>query len=325
MSVPLVSFFVQVYNTGSWAEECLQSILTQTGGYEFDVTVIDDASTDDTGELIAAISDSRVRVVRHAQNAGAIATANEGYAAMRGKYVIRIDSDDRLRPHFLERTVPLLDSNPRVGFVYSDIATIDLSGEITCQGKMVRRNGRVRLGDELVPLLLDNFVPAPTTLIRREALLPLLPVPSDLSFLDWYVTTGIAEGWLTYFVDEVLADYRVHPTNMHGSMIRDRTGERTILRILDALFANGVRMEEKRRWRKRIYARNFLVCADQYFGSGMGRDARRCYARAVVRQPTLALRADIVRRLFATYLPRPWYDSAKRAVRVGRNQAAGQV
>jgi len=101
MSVPLVSFFVQVYNTGSWAEECLQSVLTQTGGYEFDVTVIDDASTDYTGELIAAISDSRVRVVRHAQNAGAIATANEGYAAMRGKYVIRIDSDDRLRPHFL--------------------------------------------------------------------------------------------------------------------------------------------------------------------------------------------------------------------------------
>lgn len=325
MSVPLVSFFVQVYNTGSWAEECLRSILTQAGGYEFDVTVIDDASTDGTGELITAISDSRIRVIHHTRNAGAIPTANEGYAAMRGKYVIRIDSDDRLRPHFLERTVPLLDSNPRIGFVYGDIATMDLNGAVTCEGRMVRRKDRVPLGDEFVPLLLNNFVPAPTTLIRREALLPLLPVPSDLSFLDWYITTGIAESWLTYFVDEVLADYRVHPTNMHGSMIRDRTGERTILRILDALFANGVRMEEKRRWRKRIYARNFLVCADQYFGSGMGSDARRCYARAVARQPTLALRADIVRRLLATCVPRPWYDSAKRASRLGRVQAAKRI
>ena len=63
---------------------------------------------------------------------------------------------------------------------------------------------------------------------QLSALLPLLPVPSDLSFLDWYITTGIAQSWQTHFVDEALADYRVHPTNMHGTMIRDRTGERTI-------------------------------------------------------------------------------------------------
>jgi len=325
MNAPLVSFFLQAFNTGRWAEECLLSILGQGGDYDFEVIVIDDASTDNTAELIGAISDQRIHFTRHRQNRGEIPTANEGYAAMRGKYGIRIDSDDRLRPHLLERTVPILESTPRVGFVYGDIATMDLNGDVTCEGKMVRRNGRVPLGDEFVPLLLNNFVPAPTTVIRREALLPLLPIPSELSFLDWYITTGIAESWLTCFVDEVLADYRVHPTNMHGSMIRDRTGERTILRILDALFANGARTEEKRRWRKRIYARNFLVCADQYFGSGMGSDARRCYARAVVRQPTLALRADIVRRLLATYVPRSWYDSAKRAARLGRVQAARRI
>ncbi len=315
MSVPLVSFFVQVYNTGSWAEECLRSILTQAGGYEFDITVIDDASTDGTAELIASISDPRIRVIHHARNAGAIPTANEGYAAMRGNYVIRIDSDDRLRPHFLERTVPVLETNPRVGFVYGDIATMNLKGDVTHEGNMVRRNHRAPLGDEFVPLLLNNFVPAPTTLIRREALLPLLPVPSDLSFLDWYVTTGIAESWLTYFVDEVLADYRVHPMSMHSSMIRDHTGERTILKILDALFTNGVRAQEKQQWRERVYARNFLVCADQYFGSEMTGDARRCYAAAILREPSLALRAGILRRFLATWLPRSWYDSGKRLVR----------
>jgi len=315
MSAPLVSFFVQAFNTGRWGEECLVSILSQRGDYDFEVIVIDDASTDETAELIGAISDRRIQFIRHTENAGAIATANQGYAAMRGKYVIRVDSDDRLRSQFLQRTVPILESNPRIGFVYGDIATIDPAGRVTCEGKMVLRDNRQPMGDEFVPLLLNNFVPAPTTLIRRAALLPLLPVPSDLSFLDWYITTGIAESWLTYFVDEVLADYRVHPTNMHGSMIRDRMGERTILRILHALFSNGVRMDEKQRWRQQIYARNFLVCADQYFGFGMASEARRCYTAAIVRQPTLALRADIVRRFLATYVPRSWYDSGKRLVR----------
>src|SRR5438477_9970223 len=103
MSVPLVSFFVQVYNTGPWVEECLRSILTQSGGYEFEVIVIDDASTDNTAELIGAISDQRIHFIRHRQNRGAIQTANEGYAAMGGKYIIRIDSDDRLMRNVVSR------------------------------------------------------------------------------------------------------------------------------------------------------------------------------------------------------------------------------
>jgi glycosyltransferase involved in cell wall biosynthesis len=315
MTAPVVSFFVQCYNTGKWAGECLRSILEQSGNFDFEVIVIDDSSRDDTPDVIASFVDPRIRFVRHTQNVGAIATANEGYAATRGKYLIRIDSDDRLRPQFLERTVPILESNPKVGFVYGDIATMDLNSRLTCEGKMVQRNGRPTFGDEFFPLLMNNFVPAPTTLIRREALLPVLPVPPQLSFLDWYITTAIAENWLMYFIDEVLADYRVYPSNQHSSMIRDRTGEQTISIVLGRLFDNGSRKKEKAGFRKRIYASQFLQLADSYFGCEMNHDARRCYWRAAMNAPTALLRPGVGRRLLATYLPRSWYDSGKRLVR----------
>src|SRR5262245_34368431 len=113
-SSPRVSFFVQAYNTSDYVEECLDSVLAQRGGYEFDVLVIDDASTDDTAGRLAKYRDSRVRVVRHERNQGAIATANEGYAAAAGEFVVRLDSDDRLRPDFLSKTVPILTARPEL-------------------------------------------------------------------------------------------------------------------------------------------------------------------------------------------------------------------
>src|SRR3954468_5870273 len=106
---PFVSFFVQAYNTERWVSECLQSILSQRGAFDFEIIAIDDASSDGTAAAIRSVSDSRIRCVPHTKNAGVIATANEGYAACRGKYVIRVDSDDRLRPELLERSLPLLE------------------------------------------------------------------------------------------------------------------------------------------------------------------------------------------------------------------------
>lgn len=298
---------------------CLESALSLRGNVSTEIIAIDDASTDGTGKTLRQFSDPRLRVIIHERNQGAIATANEGYSLARGKYVARLDSDDCYRPSFLEKAVPVLEREPRMGMVYGDIATIDTQGHVTAKGNMVRRNGRPVHGNEFFALLEENFVPAPTTLMRREALQPLLPVPAELKFLDWYLTTGIAESWDSFYVAEVLADYRIHTTNMHRTMIRDRTGEATSFRILDALFRSPVRHEEKRCWRNRIYACNYLVYADKYFGYGMNADARRCYLSAIRYRPSYLLRGDIFRRLAATLTSRRMYESAKRLLHLEGN------
>jgi hypothetical protein len=192
---------------------------------------------------------------------------------------------------------------------------MNASGEITCPGNMVHRDGRPPVGDEFFPLLLNNFIPAPTTLVRREALLPLLPIPASYHFLDWYLSTGIAEQWHTAFVPEVQADYRIHTTNMHRTMIRDCTGEQTIFDVLNGLFANQRRVQEKRKHRQRIYAQNYLKLAESYFGCEMNRNARRCYAAALRNSVAATFSLGVARRWLGTFVARERYNAVKHSLR----------
>jgi glycosyltransferase involved in cell wall biosynthesis len=314
---PRVTIFVQSYNTAAYVGDCLASVLAQRSSHAFEVLVIDDASRDGTTDVVAGFQDPRVRVIRHERNIGAIATANEGYGLARGEFVARLDSDDRVRPDFIERTVSTLIANPGFGLVYGDIVTIDEAGEPTSAGGMVRRSGP-NAGNEFFALLLENYIPAPATMVRRAALEPLLPVPPHFRFLDWYLTTGITEGWDSCFVPEVLADSRIHGANMHRAMILDRKGEATSQEILDRLFASPLRQDEKRRWRKRVYARHYLTYAEKYFGCGMNTDARRCYRRAIQLEPAVLFENGIARRFGATVVGRPLYESAKARLKALR-------
>ena len=309
-----ISFFVQAYNTAPYVGECLDSILRQEGAFDFDVLVIDDASTDATPAEIRRFTDSRIRVVRHDRNHGAMATANEGYLAVRGDLLVRIDSDDRLRPNFLRHTVRHFEDNGRLGLVYGDVATMDEAGRVTSDGGVVNRGELPESGNEFFPLLMDNYMPAPATLVRRSALSGLLPAPSNLSFVDWYLTTGVAERWDSTYVPDVLADYRIHPQNMHRTMILDRTGEVSSERILAARLDGAYRQAEKQHWRRRVYARHFLTYAEKYFGVRMTADARRCYWQAIKRQPALLGNSGVARRFGATLVGRRSYDSLKALV-----------
>ena len=310
MGEPLVSIFIQVYNTAPYLRRCLESVLSLRGPWEKEILVIDDASSDESDRILAEYRE-KMRVVRHPNNTGANATANEGYAACRGKYLIRLDSDDSFRPNLLEELVPLLETHPEAGLAYGDVALMDEKDRITSASGNVKRGGRPAVGDEFFELCMENFICAPATLVRREALEPLLPIPSEYSFLDWYITTGIAHRWKTAFSGAVVADYRVHGENQHKRMVRDRSGEQISFTVLDSLWADPWRKEKKGEKRREIYGRNYLVCADKYFGSGMWADARRCYLKVLFLQPSLLCKQGGWRRLITTWIPQNTYKWIK--------------
>src|SRR5437867_11613644 len=97
---PLVSFIVPCFNYGRYLSDCVRSILGQEGNFDFEALLIDDASTDDTAEVIRSFSDPRIRVISHSSNMGHISTINEGLREARGAFIARIDPDDRYRPYF---------------------------------------------------------------------------------------------------------------------------------------------------------------------------------------------------------------------------------
>jgi glycosyltransferase involved in cell wall biosynthesis len=310
-AAPKISFVVPVYNMEAFVADCLNSILGQEGNHDYEVIVIDDASTDASADVIARFEDPRIRLIRHRENLGPAQTITEGLYAARGAYVARIDPDDRYRPHFLNQAVKILDRHPDVGLVFGRIAMIDKAGKITDSGTTYPAPASNTKMDHFLHLLKQNDLPAPTVLARREAWALGLPIPSSLRFNDWYLSLSIAQRWPMFFIDEVLADYRIHDNNMHYTSVRDRWAEPVIMEVLERFFDSPGRETEKRRHRNEVYAAQYRQLADQYFGCDLLADARRCYWQAILRRPDQHTRSDVLRRLLGTYIGRNRYEGVK--------------
>lgn len=104
--MPLVSIVMPVYNGAAWLRACLDSILCQTMG-DFELIVVDDASTDETPGILAdyAARDARITVVTHSCNTHAGTARNDGMERATGTYLLFLDADDLYDPRLLERAV----------------------------------------------------------------------------------------------------------------------------------------------------------------------------------------------------------------------------
>lgn len=314
---PLVSFVVPGYNCGRFLPDCLAGIFGQQGGYDdFEIIAIDDCSSDESWQILTACKDRRLKARRHTVNQGHVRTITEGLAAARGKYVARIDSDDRYRPNFLSALLPLLERSPRVGMVYGDAALIDAAGRVTGPCSPQPHGGKPFSGTALLLILEKNYICAPTALARREAWQKHLPIWEGLAFNDWYFNVMIARDFEFAYVPEVVADYRVHASNHHARIVAEKTEEPSLMRVLDWVFSHpeaDPQMERrKQRARRRIYAAHYLDQAEKYFGVGYTNDARRCYWQALRRQPSRVVRPGPLRRMLATHLGRSRYEALKR-------------
>jgi glycosyltransferase involved in cell wall biosynthesis len=313
VAAPRVSIVVTTYNFERFIGACLRSVLALEGGEDMEVIVVDDASTDASEQVIRGITDPRLRYIRHAANQGAAATVNHAFAEARGEFIARIDGDDRYRPGFLRKAMQALEANPRAGLVCGRIHMLGPQDEDF--GASALSVPAPSSGDYFAALLAENFISAPTVLGRREAWEAALPVPDGMNFCDWYMALCVAELWQVAVVDEVLADYRVHPQQMHATMIGDRSGERTTWRVLDHFFERSPRAAEIAPRRGAIYARHWAQWADRYFGLGLHGEARRCYLQAIGARPGLAFDAGIARWLAATYLGAQRYERLKAWLR----------
>jgi len=100
---PKVSVIVPIYNTAQYLDNCITSILSQTFP-EFEIICIDDASPDDSYEILRKIieNDKRVSLIRHKTNKGLGGARNSGIKKARGEYILCVDSDDTIKKNMLE-------------------------------------------------------------------------------------------------------------------------------------------------------------------------------------------------------------------------------
>jgi glycosyltransferase involved in cell wall biosynthesis len=154
MTTPRVSVLVPVHDAGTVLERALASVAAQTF-VEHETIVVDDGSADAAtrAALERAAGRPGVTVLRQA-NAGPAAARNAAAAAARGAYLLPLDADDWLEPGFLAATVPLLDEDPALDVVHTDVAL---------EGGHV---GTWRTGPFAIPALLVRCTVHVTTLLR---------------------------------------------------------------------------------------------------------------------------------------------------------------
>jgi glycosyltransferase involved in cell wall biosynthesis len=115
--IPL-TVVITSYNREKYIGAAIESVL-KSDFRDFELLVLDDASTDGTAKVARSVADPRVRVVVNERNLGQFANRNRGIELVRTPYLKYHDSDDLMYPHCLETMMRLLEAEPEAGFALS--------------------------------------------------------------------------------------------------------------------------------------------------------------------------------------------------------------
>ncbi|MXU64661.1 glycosyltransferase family 2 protein [Oceanomicrobium pacificus] len=161
--MPFVSVIIPAFNGADFIREAMESVLSQSFS-DFELIVVDDASTDSTPEILAdfELADRRIRLLKNEKNLGVTRSLNVGLHAATGKYVARLDADDVCLPNRLERQVEFLENHPDHEAVACGYRLIDANG------RTIRVSNRTL--DDWQIRWVNGFYPpaaAPTYFFRR--------------------------------------------------------------------------------------------------------------------------------------------------------------
>ena len=107
-----ISVIIPTFNREKYVGRCIRSLLTQSIGLDnFEMIIIDDGSTDDTKKVLNAFNKD-IKIIQNTRNLGLPASLNIGIKASRGKYIVRVDSDDYVNKDFLKILHLFVSSNP---------------------------------------------------------------------------------------------------------------------------------------------------------------------------------------------------------------------
>lgn len=216
MPDPRVTVIVPTYNSAWSIERTLASIRAQTFR-DFEVLVVDDGSTDDLHDRIAATlaADSRIRMVVQ-DNRGLAGARNRGVAEARGSLVAPIDADDVWEPDFLMMLVSALDEEPTAPFAYAYSYRMDENDRRLPQ-PVLRRPPR---HDQAGLLALNSVGNGSAAVYRRDAVLAAGGYDETLARRaapgaeDWKLILALSAAAPPVLIDRMLVGYRLVASSM---------------------------------------------------------------------------------------------------------------
>jgi len=196
----VVSIIIACFNQGEFILDAVSSIEScQDAVYE--VIIVNDGSTDSLTQKVLSYLESKGYIVIHQSNKGVAQARNAGIDIARGRYILPLDADNKIRELYIKKGIEILDKYPEVGVVYGNP---EYFGEKTGIWEVPEF--------DIIQLLKDNYID--TCAVFRKTVWqdcggyePCLEIQGHE---DWDFWLCVAEkGWKFYHVPEVLFDYRV--------------------------------------------------------------------------------------------------------------------
>ncbi|HSF45703.1 MAG TPA: glycosyltransferase [Chitinophagaceae bacterium] len=207
MSMPRVSVIMPVYNTAQYLGEAISSVLSQSFS-DFEFIIIDDGSTDHSGEVISAFHDMRIRYLKNEQNMGLVYTLNRGVDEARGQWIARMDGDDISLPNRFAEQILYLSAHPEVDVLACRVELIDEKGDST--GEWLHDAAAVSAQEIIDHLPVNNCIAHPTVMIAADVLKQFRYLPEQAQAEDYDLWLRLAaSGKIIHKLDQVMLKHRV--------------------------------------------------------------------------------------------------------------------
>lgn len=314
--MPTVSICIPAHNAAAYLPAAIDSALAQDFE-DFELVVLDNASTDDTREVCERYSDPRFRY-EYEGTPGQSVAWNRCVELAGGRYAILLHADDELMPQFLSRAVDVLESNDDVGLVNCTVEHIDDNGAQLALQRLFDADRVDRDDVVLRRLLLDGCVINPAGVLVRRTIYDSIGAFTDevVWGVDWHMWLRVAMTAPVAYLAEPLARYRQHTSSgTSGVMKSARNGadERWVIedvfRIAESSRPDLLPMHTQA---ERGVAERTWWMAERMCQEGEMRAARAGLRRAFAIQPALMAKPRSWALLGATFVGYDWFERLRR-------------
>ncbi len=215
--MPTLTVSMPAYNTEKFIRESIESVLRQKE-VDFELVVVDDASSDNTAEIVKSFQDPRVRLLRNHKNMGIGYCHNQVIRQSESIFIAHVDSDDVVLPGAFQKMVQKLQSDPELGQVHCHWIQIDEEGKLSRESfhslrKMFRHRTEER--DYRRDLILHGCVINHLRTYRREVFDRVGYFgEKKIRGTDYEMALRLVDKYKIGLVPEFLYCHRRHTTNI---------------------------------------------------------------------------------------------------------------
>jgi glycosyltransferase involved in cell wall biosynthesis len=208
-----VGISIGTYNQAQYLRSSVESALAQTHPIS-EIWVVDDTSTDNTPEVMAQLCKEypKIQYHRHEKNMGPARNLSWALAKPQTDLVVRLDSDDRLEPRYVEVLAGLMEKHPQAGYAHCDVWELD-ENNVQSRHRQLTRSVTYETPEEALKSNDNGLRTAANCLLFRATALKqanyYLAHPTWTFSEDWDLAVRMAIlGWGNVYAPETLSNYR---------------------------------------------------------------------------------------------------------------------